>query len=182
MAATIWQQEGVPAAYPDPPSGLSTAAAALDADMLWQRIEAWIAWRYSERTIQWVVEGCGDWRPLLAPATIATVERWTGTGWEITTELLASPLGGYQLPGEGPYRFTGTVGVNGAEVPAAVLEAFRRLAEYSVPDTDHIRGARSQSHTIPDVFTETLERSPAWIAMAMQNSGAADLLRNFRRV
>jgi hypothetical protein len=181
MAATIHQSEGVPATYPDPPAGLSTEAAALDADMLWQRIESWIAYRYSERTIVWIVEGAGDWQPPLAPATIATVERWTGTAWEVTTDLLASPLGGYQLPGCGPYRFTGTVGVDGAEVPAAVLEAFRRLAEYSPLDLNHVRGARNHTITIPDVISETVERSPAWIAMAMQNSGAADLLRPYRR-
>ena len=63
MATTIKQTEAVPEAYPDVPDDSSTAAAALDADMMWQRIEAYIAHRWTERDVTWVVEGPGDWHP-----------------------------------------------------------------------------------------------------------------------
>ena len=46
-------------------SALSTAAAALDADMIWQRIEAYIAHRWTERDVTWIVEGPGEWHPPL---------------------------------------------------------------------------------------------------------------------
>jgi hypothetical protein len=178
-ATTIAQGEAAPASYPDAPGGLSTDAAALDPAMIWQRIEAYVAWRWSARTVEWVVDGCGEWVPPLKPATIATTEAWDGTAW-VTATLSASPLGGYMLPGDGPYRFTGTVGGGAAEVPAAVTEAFRRLAEY-MSEKPGKGGARVESESVPDVATESVERSAAWMAQALVNSGAADLLRPYRR-
>ena len=107
-ALTIKQTEGVPSAYPAAPDGLSGAAAALSADMLWQRIEAYVAHRWTARSVEWLVEGPGDWTAPLAPASIATVEVWSAVGaWESVT-LDASPFGGYFLPAYGPYRFTAT--------------------------------------------------------------------------
>jgi hypothetical protein len=177
-ATTIKQTESAPAAYPDAPSGLSTAAAALDADMLWQRIEAYTAWRWTSRAVVWTVEGCGDWHPPLTPATIATVEIWSGDAWSRVT-LSPSPLGGYCLTG-GMYRFTGTVGEADADVPPAALEAFRRLAEYMAADAG-TAGAASQTVNIPDVETREITRAPSWMARAIANSGAGDLLRPYRR-
>lgn len=183
MAVTIRTTESLPDAYPAPPEGLTDAAGALDADMIWQRIEMYTAWRWTERDVVWIVEGEGEeWLPPLAPATIATTEVWTGSSWAAVT-LAPSPLGGYVLPGAGPYRFAGTLGDDEADIPAAVLEAFRRIAEY-MADTDETdrAGARSLTTAVPDVHSTTIERSPAWMAQALVNSGAADLLRQYRRV
>lgn len=175
-ATTIKQTEAAPTAYPDAPEGLSTEAAALDADTIWQRIESYIAHRWTERAVTWIVEGCGEWNPPLTPATIATVETWRADAWE-DIALRPSPLGGYVLPG-GTYRFTGTAG--GGTVPAAVEEAFRRLAEYMAAESD-TPGASSATVTVPDVATVEISRSPSWMARAMSNSGAGDLLRPYRR-
>src|SRR5690606_40404100 len=129
MTTTIRQSEAVPENYPDTPSGLSAAAAALEPAMVWYRLESWIAHRFSERECVWTVEGPGSWEPPLTPTTITKCEIWRGEAWEELT-LPASPLGGFLLSGNGPYRFTATVGDDEADVPAAVLEAFRRLAGY----------------------------------------------------
>lgn len=177
MAVTIKQTEGAPESYPDSPAGLSTGAAALDAALLWQRIEAYVALRTTERDVSWVVEGCGEWQPPLTPATIATTEVWQSDAWQ-AIDLAPSPIGGYMLPGDGPYRFTGTAGNNDADVPAMVLEAFRRLAEYTAEIQFEYIGVRSVN--VPDVASEELA-PPSFRAMALQNSGAADLLRNYRR-
>jgi hypothetical protein len=176
-ATTISIIEGTPEAYPDAPDGLSTDAAALSADMIWQRLESYIAWRYSERSVQWIAEGCGEWRPTLKPATITTVEVWRGETWEITS-LCASPLGGYMLPGVGPYRFTGTAGVDDADMPVIIMEAFRRLAEYFAEIEYDSVGKSSEN--VPDIWQGEYA-SPSWRARALQDSGAADLLRNYRR-
>lgn len=176
MAATIRQTEATPATYPAAPSGLSAAAEALDANMIWQRIESYIAWRWTSRAITWIVEGPGDWLPPLTPATISTVEIWENNAWSAVT-LDPSPLGGYVLPGCGPYRFTGTVG--SGSVPAAVDQAFRRLAEYMAANAGKA-GATSESVTAGSVSLSH-NRSAEWMARAMQNSGAGDLLRQFRR-
>lgn len=179
VATTIKQTEGDPASYPTTPSGLSTAAAALDPIMIWQRIEAYIAWRFTSRPIEWVVEGCSEWRAPLAPATIATVEVWQATNAWTTATLDPSPTGGYMLPGDGPYRFTGTVGAG--TVPAAVQEAFRRLAEYMAASKRGSPGTTRERVTAGSVMVDKY-RSASWAAEAMANSGAGDLLRNYRRV
>ena len=177
MATSIKHTEGVPASYPAAPSGLSTAATALDADAIWQRIEAYTAHRYTSRTIQWIVVDCGDWQPPLTPATISTVERWTGSDWEAATAT-PSPVGGYCLPG-GSWRFTGTVG--GGTVPEIVDEAFRRLAEYMAAAKKGSPGTTRERVTAGSITVDK-SRSASWAAAAMANSGAGDLLRNFRRV
>lgn len=179
-ATTIRQTEGTPAAYPDAPDGLSTAAAALDAAFIWQRLESYVAWRWSERAVEFIAEGPGHWEAPLAPVTITTAEIWRNEAWEALT-LPPSPLGGYVLSGCGPFRFAGIVGDDDAEVPAAVLEAFRRLAEYMAAKPG-VAGASSERTDIPDVEEREISRSPSWMAKAMSNSGAGDLLRSYRRV
>ncbi|NKL23480.1 hypothetical protein [Rhizobium leguminosarum] len=177
MAVTIKQTEGVPDDYPGAPTGLSTAAAALDPNMIWQRIEAYTAHRYSSRSIEWIVEGCGEWHPPLAPATISTMEVWNTSAWEVIS-LNPSPLGGYVLPG-GTYRFSGTVGAG--DTPEIVSEAFRRLAEYMAAAKKGSPGTTRERVTAGSVTVDK-SRSASWAAEAMSNSGAGDLLRNFRRV
>ena len=166
MAVTIKQTEAIPASYPD------------DGDpAIWQRLESYIAHRFTSRAVVWIVEGCGEWAAPLTPATISSVEIWSGTAWETCTEP-DSPLGGYWLSGDGPYRFTGTVG--GGTVPAAVSEAYTRLSNFLTETSDNPAGARVYSYSIGEL-SERTERDPAHIAKALQNSGAADLLRPYRR-
>lgn len=174
-AVTTKQTEAMPASYPAI-TGLSTAAAAIK-DAVWQRVEAYIAYRWTARTITWVVEGCGEWVPPLQPATISTKEIWIGEAWESVT-LAASPLGGYDLPSFGPYRMSGTVG--SGTPPTNVIEAVKRLAEYMVAEHLH-PGARRWRENVDGVYEAEIERSPEWLARAMQASGAADLLRPYRR-
>ncbi|MCI5110406.1 MAG: hypothetical protein MRY75_07605 [Marivita sp.] len=174
----IKQFEAVPTAYPAAPSGLSAEAAALDPDMIWARIEAYIAHRWTPRQVIWIVEGDGDWCPNLAPLEVTAEEMWNGTAW-VSATVYASPYGGYRLTQAGLFRFTGTVGANAGDVPAAVFEAFKRLASYYA-DCDDRAGANSVSERLGDLET-SVTRNPAWMARAMQNSGAADLLRPYRR-
>lgn len=177
MTTTIKQIEYTPLNYPAPPEGLSTAAAALSPAVVWGRIEQYTAYRFTERDVEWIVSGPGHWHPPLTPTTIATVEYWSSADeWE-SADLSPSPYGGYWLPCTGPYRFTGTVG--GGTVPAAVSEAYRRLAEYMAARPGKA-GATSETITAGSVSVG-YRRDAAWLAQAMQASGAADLLRTYRR-
>jgi hypothetical protein len=175
MIDLIKQFEAVPAAYPDAPTGLSTEAASLDADMIWARIEAYTAHRYTPREIVWTVEGAGDWMPPIIPVNTITAEVWESGQWSDTT-LQAGPYG-YCLIGDGPYRIVADVG--GGDVPAPVSGAFMRLAEY-LADDPGTAGASSTSISIGPI-EESLNRAPIWLARAMQYSGAGDLLRQYRR-
>jgi hypothetical protein len=184
MAVTIKQSESTPEHYPDlgSPSPLSAASAAINLDSVWQRIESHVAHRWTARDVTWIVDGPGEWHPPLAPATVATVETWSRAGeWEIAA-LEPSPLGGYWLPASGPYRFTATVGGGSPapELPAVVLEAFRRLAEYFATKPGK-PGATSERIGAGSINIRH-SRSASWMAEAMQNSGAADLLRGYRHV
>jgi hypothetical protein len=172
-ATTIREDESIPASYPAAPSGLSVPAGAIAPAIVWQRIEAYTARRYAARAVVWTVEGPGEWVPPLAPATVSATELWNGSAWEAVT-LNPSPLGGYALPGCGPYRFTASVG--GGTAPAAVNEAYRRLAEYfaSAPQANGVR-----QETVEGVGS--IEYDLAGVARAMERSGAGDLLRPYRR-
>lgn len=177
MATTIQQVEDGPDTYPPLPEGLSAAAAELSSAALWARIESYVGFRWTERNVVWVVEGPGDWVPPLLPANVLHVEIWDDLQWD-TAELDPTPLGGYRLPTEGPYRFEATVG--GGDVPAGVTEAYRRLAEYLAAEDSLPGGVIKASTGLGEIRVET-ERAANWIARAMVNSGAADLLRPFRR-
>lgn len=178
------QTEAAPEQYPAADVTLSEAALGLDADMVWQRIEAYTVHRWTPRAVVWVVEGPGEWVPPLSPAAIDAVEVWSkgAEAWEAAS-LSPSPLGGYHLPASGPYRFTGIVGEPPSplpDLPANVREAFRRLAEYMAAKPGK-PGAMSESVTAGSVSLSH-RRSASWMAEAMQNSGAADLLRRYRTV
>ncbi|WP_306111332.1 MULTISPECIES: hypothetical protein [unclassified Roseovarius] len=178
MIEVLDRIEAVPASYPDAPSGLSTEAAAVNADMIWQRIEGYIAYRFTEREVKWIVEGPGNWQPSLGPASVTAVEVWQDYAWT-STLLNASPLGGYEIKGCGPYRITADVG--GMTVPEDVNEAFRRFAEYVADASVNSPTSTSEQHTVGPVTME-FQRPVNWIARALQHSGAADLLRKYRRV
>lgn len=175
MAETLKQVESV-TSWPAAPSGLSDAAAALDPNAIWARIESYIAHRFTSRAVVWTVEGAGEWTPPLTPATVITAEKWEGGAW-VTVTLPEGPFG-FDLPGDGPYRITGTAGAG--PVPAPVAEAFRRLAEY-LTETDDRAGVSNYSVNMGGAIQESYDRAPNWIARAMINSGAADLLRPYRK-
>lgn len=173
MLIALKEDEAAPAAYPAAPAGLSPEAAALDPAFIWQRIESYIRVRFTARAASWIVEGPGEWAPPLSPATVSATEIWNGAAWE-TVALSPSPLGGYALPGCGPFRFIADVG--GGPVTATANEAFRRLAEYfaSVSQANGIR-----QETIEGIGSQEYDANAT--AKAMVASGAADLLRYCRR-
>jgi hypothetical protein len=167
------------AEWPAKPTGLSAAAAAIPAEVVWKRIESWISWRWGVRPATFIVEGgrC-SWRSPLTPFGVATVEAWQPSDSWAAVELRPHPLGGYVLNGASHYRFSGLLGADDRP-PADVLEAYKRLAEYMATPEAH-PGAASFNEAIgPLTWTET--RAPTWLARAMSYSGAADLLRPYRR-
>lgn len=175
MAETVKQVEAIPATYPtitpwwDENDNLPEDRPT-DSDQIWQRIEAYIAYRYTTREVVWTVEGEGEWTPPLAPASITTAEKWENGAWVATT-LPDGPYG-YCLPSDGPYRITADVG--GGDVPAAVSEAFKRLSEYTRGVNFQFRNEAAYSGREEGVVRN-------WAGKAIQLSGAADLLRAYRR-
>ncbi|WP_375160352.1 hypothetical protein [Bradyrhizobium sp. RDT46] len=169
MSTTLKQLEAVPETYP-------TLDPAVP-DAVWARLESYIAWRFTPRAVTWVAEGPGAWCAPLAPAAISTVEIWNGATWEAVT-LDAAPLASLRLPSAGPFKITAVVGSD-MNVPAIVAQAAQRLAGYmsAKPGTPGATTDRIQAGTVEIERS----RSASWMASALQNSGAADLLRNYRR-
>ncbi len=145
--------------------------------LAWDRIEAWIAHRWVPRAVLYVVEGAGQWVPRLTPFTVTATEIWND-GWEDVT-LSASPLDGLELTCAGPYRIAGTAG-DGSTPPETVTEAVARLAAYlATPHCDP--GVSDHSVSLGGSLDTSYRRNPAWLARSIINSGAADLLRPYRR-
>lgn len=173
MVEVLSEDEGTPSSWPTTPGDLSTEAAALDPGVIWPRIEAWIAHRWNERQVTWIVAGPGVWSPRLKPATVDTFELWRDGQWESVT-LDAAPLG-YELEAE-TYRFIATVGSTD-DPPETVLEAYRRLAEYMA----QVGADPAAGHTSVTDGDYSFDRPAGWAARALHYSGAADLLRSYRR-
>ena len=170
MAETVSQFEDIPGSYP---SGGSDTD-----DALWQRIEAHCAQRWTPRQVVWIVDGPGLWKPPLGPATITQTEIWRHGAYEVKAPEL-SPFGGFNLHHHGPYRITATVGDNNP-APMIVLEAFERLKAYANADHGGLPGVSSYSVNTGQI-SESYRRNPAFMARALEMSGAADLLRGYRR-
>lgn len=166
MAETFSQIEEAPEDYPN-----------ADDNALWQRIEAYCAYRWTPREVVWIVDGPGHWKPPLAPAEISLTEFWQGGTYK-PVSIPASPFGGLNFPAYGPYRIKAIVGADN-DAPAAVIEAFERLQGY-LAASEKISGASRVRRQVGDVVT-SYDRSATWIAQALDKSGAADLLRPYRR-
>lgn len=170
--------EGQPATWPVL-YDLTDAASMVPAGAYWGRIESWITHRWPERSGVFIVQGPGTWRPVPEPFTVATVEEWRDNAWTVGQVAdFASPVG-FELPSEALFRFTGTLGDDDATVPAPVMEAARRLAEFFASIAAEPSGmAGFTSESLGDYSRSG--RPSAWAARAMALSGAADLLRPWR--
>jgi hypothetical protein len=172
--ATIKITEGEFSGKRAAPWRLSAEANNVGPEPIWQRIEDWTRYRWGSRTVVYIAEGTGDWRPPLSPTTISTVEVWQDSAWAAVT-LDPSPMSGFVLLGE-TYRFTGTVG-DTALPPAGVIAAFGRLAEYFAAVAGDLEPGVISSSDGDYSFEKA---QPTWKAKAIQLSGAADLLRKYR--
>lgn len=178
MAVTLRQDESLPASYPSVTPYphwpiYPWQDAELDPDLIWQRLESYIAHRWTPRAVVWTIEGPGEWIPPLTPIVGSIAwELWNAAnGWEAAT-VDPGPLG-HCLEASGHYRATASVGEG--DPPEAVLEAWRRLHEYT-------RGIAEQSRAgAAFVQSGESEMTRGWTAKALQLSGAADLLRPYRR-
>ncbi|MDT0635049.1 hypothetical protein [Spectribacter hydrogenoxidans] len=173
MVELLSVTEGQPSSYPSLPADVSSeASTAIEAATVWQRIEAWIAYRWNERSVTWVVQGPGVWLPPLRPYTVDSAEAWNGQAYESVT-LTDAPVG-FELDGKA-YKVQATVG-DTDDPPDIVDEAVRRLTEYLYQVTqDPVPG-----HTTATDGDYSFTRSAGWAARAIQHSGAGDLLRAYR--
>lgn len=158
------------------------STSSVPESAIWQRIEQWIAWRWPERKVTWLVEGDGVFRPPLLPWKVTKVEVFAGC-WQDTEDYTESPIGLY-LP-YGLSRITADVGDNTTE-PPAVMEAAARLMAYMQELAESPFGEASavtnfsQATAKEGDLTLGFSRTMKAKAQALQLSGAADLLRPWR--
>ncbi len=171
----ITQWEGTPESWP--------AVEGVTGDMLaicWQRIEHYVARRWAARDVVWTISTSGgEWVAPLGPVLSESVDsfRWIDGEW--TAYPTRKGPYGFCLPA-GHVQISASVGTLSAAIPAAVREAVKRLAAYYTAEQPVPAGARSYSANVGQL-SESISIDPAAVAKAMQNSGAADLLRPYRR-
>lgn len=184
MAATVLRQiEEDADSWPFPSFLADPKFDELDAGVLWRRLEQYTSWRSTKRACEWILEGAGSWKPNLFPASIVSVQIWNPAvdGWSsVLDDVPASPIGSMWLHNAGPYRVLGEVGDSDQVLPPPIVEAFRRLAEYWIGERSSYAGSSHEVQSVGPIRSEHY-RDPAWLGKAMQNSGAADLLRSFRK-
>lgn len=171
MIRIISQTEEVPEKYPE-----VHGVGYTETVPLWQRLEHYLAYRWPARSVTWIAEGSGEFRPPLAHAEDITVSEPAGPDWQ-EVDAIQTPLG-IVLRG-GLYQIKARVGED--EPPAAVCEAVRRLGEYMQDLADHptLGGRYSESLGDASISINGLDRAAA---QALTRSGAADLLRPWRFV
>lgn len=179
MAVTLSEIEGAPEAWPEvSPYPRAALGDPYDAEVtpeaVWQVIERWVTVRWAARPVTFIAEGPGLWASRLTPFALVGAELWTGDAWTEATPG-PSPFGGLEL-GEDIYRITGTVG-DDSPVPQDAAEAWRRLHSYLLGDANTHRASALAMFSL-----EGGDRPRAHAAQALRLSGAADLLRPYRRI
>lgn len=155
--------------YPPAPDGLSDDAAAIEPAVIWDRLETWCNFRWSEAETEFTVNPphAVQWVPPFGPFVVDLVN-----GEAATTDQ----FGAVTIRDRSKLRCT----IGGATPSETVLAAYRRLAEYFAATDTAPAGVQRYAVNIGDI-SETYSRRSDHLARAMQNSGAADLLRKFRK-
>ncbi|MEQ9260938.1 MAG: hypothetical protein RIG84_17765 [Roseovarius sp.] len=165
----IESETEVSVAYPDAPEGLSTEAAAIPAAVIWDRLESWTNYRWSETVTDFVVNPPCEvkWQPPYAPFVVDSVDGETAT---------IDGFGQVILRSKSVVRCT----IGGATPTETVNAAYIRLAEYMAATDDAPGGVSRYSIDVGDI-SESWSRKADHMAKAIHNSGAADLLRRYRK-
>lgn len=206
MAELMREIEAVPEEWPAVPADhliqiADAAGQPVEGDLgwVWQRVEAYCRERWTPRQVVWLVQGGGDWTPPLSPVRVEMMESWAGDWMPHAGKR--SPWGALVLSGKA-HRITAIVGESNP-APPVVVKAVARLANYLMqqvdardpdlwatkmrwivtpPDEAVTVGEGAASITRGQKTEESYERASDYIAKALQYSGAADLLRSYRRV
>lgn len=178
MALTLRTTESTPAARPTV-TGLSTAAAAVPAEVVWRRLEGWCGHRWGVRSVTVLVQGCGPYEPRLRPWALVTAETWNGFEWAAFTPE-PHPLG-IVIPGDNETMARLTLTVGDETATPDVVEAVRRLALW-MAEAERELAAGSATFTDGADGDFSWKRSASWIAKSLHASGAADLLRPWRHM
>lgn len=171
----ILEQYETVTTYPTTPTGLSTAAAAIAPAVIWDRLYSYIGHRWGTNLVSWRLQGCGEFIPRLTPYTVEDVFYWSNSGW-VLTPLQAGPVG-IELPAFNIWKIDATTGGGVMAVPAAVARAYVLLAEYMASTSKNPAGVASLTS---GQLSMRFSRDHA--ARALQQSGAADLLRPYRNL
>jgi len=181
VALTLKIEEGEPASWPEVEDLRLIGLPEKYEAVFWRRIEDYLGRRYAARAVTFFVEGPGEWTPPIEPVSGLSVEVFDAGGWA-SVEPEATAFGGFVLPATGPYRIAGTAG-DDSEPPQLVKSAVAALAGYAAAaDSNAPRGASAYSMSVGGVIEERVRRDPAFLAKAIDYSGAGDMLRHLRRV
>jgi len=182
----LWEEE-IPDSYPEVPL---TALAAPDfgppAAWVWARIEAYCSWRWTPRVARLEVYNHSGWiRMPVRPFRVTKLEICNSSGqfWEWTElDISCAPQRGWNIYAPGLNTCIRGIAGENNPAPGAVIHAAVRLHTYLAHQPESFPlWATSKSHAQGD-SNDGFQRPANYIAKAMQHSGAADLLRTYRRL
>lgn len=181
-AATLIIGEGEPTAYPDRPTGLSSVAAEIAPAVIWGRLESWISTRWSERAVSFTVEGEGCWSSPIGPFALTDAREWDAASESYVPTTLAKSPTGFRLEAN-VYQIEGTAGFT-TTPPDRVLEAYRRYAEFCAEAIRDPKRVGTSAHTLDldGAISRSTSQPSSWLTRGLHLSGAADLLRPWRRL
>ena len=147
--------------YPPAPSGVTGTVP----EVIWSKLENYCACRWSTAEIEFVVcpHGVLAWRPPYYPYTIDTVNGDPAEVNEFGEVTLSE-------------RSIVVCTIGGQAVTAGVEEAYKRFADYYAAEP--MNGVSRYSIDVGDI-SESWSRRRDWGALG--NSGAAELLRKYRK-
>ncbi|WP_420343520.1 hypothetical protein [Paenirhodobacter sp.] len=186
-------EELPPETYPEVPrSALLMNDARGIPDWIWERIEAYCNWRWTPREAQIESDGGSGWFILpVRPFRVTKIEWFdphADGGYGLWMESLppSTPQRGWKMYSPFSHcRITGIVGENNPAPPAVIQAAVRLHAYLGHTPESFPMWATGRTHTTgggsSSTSNESFQRPANYIAKAMQNSGAADLLRPYRR-
>lgn len=190
-----------PETYPEVPQSalVFQSDTAGVPDWIWQRIEAYCNWRWTPREAQIVVDGGMPFNIPARPFRITKVEKYppaptgleTMEWYEVPTSYVTQ-MGWRMIPCGELVRITGIVGEDNPAPPAVIQAAVRLHGYLGHTPESYPMWATGRSHTAEHTTTgegggstrsqnESFQRRADYMALAMQHSGAADLLRRYRR-
>ena len=162
----IERETEISVTYPAAPAG---APAGIANEVIWDRLEAFCNYRWSETVVEFVVNPpCEiEWQPPYEPFTVDLVNGEAASPDDFEAVTLTERC-----------KVRCTIG--GADPSETVMAAYLRLAEYMAATDDAPNGASRYSIDIGDI-SESWSRKADHMGRAIHNSGAADLLRKFRK-
>ncbi len=165
---------------------VGSTVGGINEDAIWRLIERHITHRWPAREVIWIVAGPGVFRFPLADVSVDSIESSPHDAFPADWQPLTPRVErfGYWIDAGVRARIVATVGRPAGELPEEVAEAFFRLAGYlgDLEANKPMAGVTRYSESVTSDVRLSVTYAQDALGNALVRSGAADLLRPWRRI